>query len=524
MPAMNRSLPLVGSHRELLAGSRESGKLDPDERVRVTVIVRNRSSDEERLAVDRLGGQALRKRTYITPEEFVGRYGASREDLAKVEAFARDNGLEVMEVSPAKRSVVLSGTIGQLRGAFKVDLKRYTHPRGVFRGRTGPVYLPAELTPVVKAVLGLDSRPQADAHFRIAKAAGGITYAPTRVGQLYDYPAQLDGTGESVAIVELGGGYDIKDLQTYFSGIGIKTPSVLSVSVDGAANSPTGDAAGPDAEVFLDVEVVGSLAPNAEIVVYFAPNTDAGFVDAVLAAIHDAEHKPSVVSISWGSAESTWTQQGMESLNQALQDAALLGVSVCVAAGDSGSSDGVNDGLAHVDFPASSQYALGCGGTRLKATGETITGEVVWNDEPSGGATGGGVSDVFPLPSWQSRAGVPPSANSNKHVGRGVPDVSGDADPSTGYLVLVDGDKTTVGGTSAVAPLWAGLIARFNQSLGKPVGYLNPLLYRVVSSSGAFRDIVSGNNGAYSAGPGWDACTGLGSPDGAKLLEALSSA
>ena len=150
-----------------------------------------------------------------------------------------------------------------------------------------------------------------------------------------------------------------------------------------------------------------------------------------------------------------------------------------------------------------------------------IDGEVVWN-EPNDGATGGGVSDQFPLPSYQENAGVPPSANSNKNVGRGVPDVAGDADPATGYSVRIDGEDTVIGGTSAVAPLYAGLVALLNQSLGKPVGFLNPIIYGLSSQSGVFRDITSGNNGAYSAGPDWDACTGLGVADGTKLLQALS--
>jgi kumamolisin len=215
----------------------------------------------------------------------------------------------------------------------------------------------------------------------------------------------------------------------------------------------------------------------------------------------------------------------MQALDQAFQDAATVGVTVLAAAGDSGSSDGVNDGLAHVDFPASSQYVLGCGGTQLtSSTVGTISSEVVWNDQPTGGATGGGISDVYSLPSWQDKADVPPSANPGGQAGRGVPDVAGDADPSTGYTIRVDGQTITVGGTSAVAPLWGGLLARFNQKLGKPMGFLNPQIYGLLPSPDAsdFRDIVSGNNGAYKAGPGWDACSGWGSPHGAQLLPALS--
>jgi kumamolisin len=280
----------------------------------------------------------------------------------------------------------------------------------------------------------------------------------------------------------------------------------------------------------LDIEVAGAVAPGAKIVVYFAPNTDAGFLDAVNTAIHDTLNKPSAVSISWGGAESGWTNQAMQAMNNAFQDAAALGVTICCASGDSGSTDGVDDGLLHVDFPASSPYALGCGGTRLEGSGSTITNEVVWNEGVGGGATGGGISDVFDLPNWQANANIPPSANPGGRIGRGVPDVAGDADPVTGYQVLVDGDQFTIGGTSAVAPLWAGLIALVNQKLGHSVGYLNPGIYGLPPSSVsvAFHDIITGNNditgnnGPYPARPGWDACTGWGSPDGVKLLSALS--
>lgn len=300
-------------------------------------------------------------------------------------------------------------------------------------------------------------------------------------------------------------------------------PKVRSVSVDGGYNQPTGNANGPDGEVMLDIEVAGAVAPGAKIVVYFAPNTDAGFLDAIKTAVHDVRNKPSVMSISWGTAEVNWTSQAMQAMDQAFQDAATLGVTVCCATGDSGSSDGVNDGLAHVDFPASSPHALACGGTRLEGSGNTISKEVVWNEGAGNGATGGGVSDVFDLPAWQGSANVPPSANPGGRIGRGLPDIAGDADQATGYQVLVDGQQLTFGGTSAVAPLWAGLTALINQKLGHAAGYLNPLLYSLPASNGEFHNIINGNNGAYQARPGWDACTGLGSPDGAKLLAALTA-
>ena len=192
-----------------------------------------------------------------------------------------------------------------------------------------------------------------------------------------------------------------------------------------------------------------------------------------------------------------------------------MGITVCVASGDNGSSDGVNDGADHVDFPASSPNALACGGTRVQGSGTTITSESVWNDGAQGGAGGGGVSDFFALPAWQTGLQVTLAAGGSKALAmRGVPDVSGDADPETGYDVRVDGTDTVIGGTSAVAPLWAGLIARINSTRGSPVGYINPQLYAAPSG---FHDITSGNNGTYAAAPKWDACTGLGSPDGNKI-------
>jgi kumamolisin len=253
--------------------------------------------------------------------------------------------------------------------------------------------------------------------------------------------------------------------------------------------------------------------------VYFAPNTDQGFLDAITTAVHDATNHPTIVSISWGGPESTWTQQSLTNYDQAFADAATLGVTVTAAAGDSGSSDGVADGKAHVDFPSSSPHVLGCGGTTLRGSGVTIASETVWNEGPGNGATGGGVSDAFALPSWQNGVGVPVSVNPGGRVGRGVPDVAADADPQTGYAIVVDGRNEILGGTSAVAPLWAGLVALLNERRGSALGFINAALYAHAS---AFRDITQGTNGAYSAGSGWDACTGLGSPNGSALEVALA--
>jgi kumamolisin len=217
-------------------------------------------------------------------------------------------------------------------------------------------------------------------------------------------------------------------------------------------------------------------------------------------------------------------------MDQAFTDAAALGVTVTVASGDNGSSDDPSGQTSvHCDFPASSPHALACGGTKLigNTSSFAISSEVVWNELASNeGAGGGGVSDVFPEPSWQANAGVPaPASGGSGGGGRGLPDVAGNADPLTGYLVVVDGQREPIGGTSAVAPLWAGLIARLAQATGKTFGLIQPLLYAGVAPGTAqpgFNDIVSGSNGAYQAGPGWDACTGLGSPNGAALVKLLS--
>jgi kumamolisin len=326
------------------------------------------------------------------------------------------------------------------------------------------------------------------------------------------------------AIVEFGGGFGQDDLDAYFGGVNITPPSVTAVSVDGGRNVAGQDPNGADGEVLLDIEVIGALAPRAAIKVYFAPNTDQGFVDAVSSAVH-ATPTPAVLSISWGQAEDEWTEQARTALDQVFADAAALGVTVCAASGDNGSSDADNDGAQHVDYPASSQFVLGCGGTSLTVANGTARSETVWNDGTRGGATGGGISDLVALPDYQANAGVPERVGGG--VGRGVPDVAADADPRTGYRVRVDGADVVVGGTSAVAPLWSALVCRLVQQLGKPIGMPHAALYaaaRPGAVAPGFRDITEGNNGAYQAAAGWDPCTGLGVPNGSALLAVFGSA
>ncbi len=526
---------LPGSERSARRGARAVGAPDPNEQIRISVILRPRKSMQSLTTARELTATPPHQRKYMTREQFAATYGANPGDVALVEAFAHQHQLTVMEVSQPRRTVVLSGTIGALSAAFGVYLANYEHPEGNFRGRTGPIFIPADLVGIVQGVFGFDNRPQARPHFRSGKrrktaAPSGNT--PLQIAQLYNFPTPQNGNGETIGILEFGGGYNTNDLNTYFGQLGITTPSVTAMSVDGATNQPTPGQDSPDTEVMLDIEVAGAVAPGANIVVYFSNFTEQGWVDAITTAVHDNVHTPSVLSISWGFAEgqSIWSAQAIQTVNEAFQAAATMGVTVCCAAGDDGSRDQIDDGLAHCDFPASSAFVLACGGTTLQFNGNNITSETVWNDGPDGGATGGGISDSIDLPTWQANAKVPASVNPGGRIGRGVPDIAGNADPETGYLVLADGQQGVVGGTSAVAPLWAGLIARVNQKLGTPVGFLNPLLYGQVVNANALNDITKGSNditgeiGGYSAGPGWDACTGFGSPNGTAIGNALAGA
>jgi kumamolisin len=512
---------IAGSERAPLRGAQVTGKADPNEQLEVTVLLRRGNAPGLKQRVEALANRDAT--AHLTREEFEKQYRAASADIAAVRKFAAANGLKVVQEDAGRRAIVLSGAVAQFNAAFGVDLQKYQYPGGSYRGRIGSVKVPDELKDIVEAVLGLDNRPVAAPHFRTRHpAAAATSYTPLQIASFYNFPIGT-GQGQCVGIIELGGGEKPADLTTYFSKLGLKKrPKVTTVSVDHAKNKPAGGANGPDGEVMLDIEVVGAVAPEAHIVVYFAPNTDAGFLNAITTAVHDSKNKPSVISISWGGPESSWTPQSLTAFDSAFQAAATMGVTVCVASGDGGSGDGVGDGADHVDFPASSPHALACGGTNIQVSGGAITTESVWNDGPQGGAGGGGVSAFFALPQWQNGLHVKRAAGSGSALGmRGVPDVSGDADPQSGYVVRVDGVDMVIGGTSAVAPLWAGLIARINAAEGGPVGFVNPILY---GSPSALNDVTNGDNGSFVAASGWDACTGLGSPDGVKVASLLGAA
>lgn len=514
-------VPLRGSERSAHADARPAGAVNDSERIEIMLVLRRRSEIPDDL---------VEGPNTITRDELAARYGADPADIDMVKRTAEQHGLTVTHIDPASRRIKISGTLGELRSVVQADsLTNVMTPDPADQGRmvehrqrTGDLRILPEWDGVVIGVTGLDNRPQARPHMqRMQPHAAHTSYSPVDLGKIYRFPPGTDGSGHTIGVIELGGGIPEGDLDAYFTKLGIPTPQVEVVEVGNGSNAP-GDPA--DGEVMLDIEVIGALAPGARQVVYFAENSAQGFADAISTAVF-ADPTPTAVSISWGQREDRWTAQGRAILDATLADAAAMGVTVCVAAGDNGSSDGDPTGKPHTDFPASSPRALACGGTRLDAdpVSGTITSEIVWNDG-DGSASGGGVSRAFKQPSWQANVGVP---NGDGQVRRrGVPDVAGDASPRSGYQVLIHGQDEVIGGTSAVAPLWAALTVRLAEALGRPLGMLQPVLYDGATpgvSPAGFRDITQGDIGDFAATSGWDACTGLGVPDGQALLARLAT-
>ncbi|PKR85159.1 S53 family peptidase [Heyndrickxia camelliae] len=527
---MDKHVQIIGSERKILPNARRASEANLNDEISVLVIVRRHSKDKDSSAI--LNDCQFSKIHY-THEMFEKNFFIHPDDLKILEDFADEYGLKINETISSSGIVSLTGSIENLSRAFQVEMADYEHPHFHYRGRNGYVHIPQKLSHIIHAVLGLDNRPQTKAHFRLMqngdirmrKNGQPSSFTPLEIAKLYNFPQDIDCSEQCIGIIELGGGYLKDDIDQYFSRLGVPAPEIVDIEVDGAKNSPTGDANGPDGEVALDIEIAAAVAPNAKIAVYFAPNSDAGFLKAITTAIHDKVNKPSVISISWGAPEKSWTKQAMDAMNKAFKDAAALGITILCASGDNGSSDGVDDGTVHVDFPASSPFVIGCGGTRLEGINGSIAREIVWN-EVNNGSTGGGFSSYFMSPEWQKN--LQNSQEEIQNERRGVPDVAGNADPLTGYKILVGGQEYVFGGTSAVAPLYAGLVANLNQQLGRPIGFITPFFYQMTSSNNSFRDITDGNNdtvgnGSYAATVGWDPCTGLGSIDGLKLLNALSA-
>jgi kumamolisin len=514
-----------------------------NERIDVSLIVRSRwwarlPSDAE--FVTQLTGKPLAERSHLDVKEYLDTYKADKKDLADVKKWAEGAGLEVVpnRHERERRRVVVRGSIRAMAKAFRTTLAIYETRNGQRRRlRTDPIFVPDHLADVIEGVFGLSDLRLGRFRQRVApgpdrprtSAKEPICYRPQDFAEMYNFPPG-DGNGQTIAILEFGGGYERRKLVRNFELIDIHpAPKVFAVRVNGAANNP-GLSPLQDLEVTLDLMVIGAIVPRAKIRVYFAPNNHQGWVDALTQAVLHEE--TSVISISWGDIEGRFDEQAITQIERALKVAALRGITVCCASGDHGTTDGVNfqGGLAHVWYPASSPYVLSCGGTRVTVKEGRIHEERVWNDGLHGvgsatgpvfWATGGGMSERRPVPIWQGEATKATVSVNSGLPGRGVPDVAGNA------AKLWNLGSHIAGGTSAVAPLWAALIAKLNQRLGegKRAGLLNPLLYKVESG---FNRVTIGSNDDVGTSPGysagyrsWNACTGLGSPNGEELLAAL---
>jgi len=527
---------LEGSWRDLRPGAQVLGVADPDEWLELTIKLRRKKALPE-------PGSGKGPTKLLSRVELQAQYGADPADIEKVRTVLTALGMKILKEDAGACTVRAGGTAEVVESIFQVRLFHYSHSKGNYRGRKGDIHVPAELAGIILAVFGLDNRKMVKrrplrrktAALTLAQraAASRSWFYPAELASIYSFP-QGDGSGQTVGLLEFGGGFFADDLAAFCKNANVAVPTVNLVSVN---NTPTNQRDGAEGEVMLDVEVVAGVCPKANIAVYFSTFDEGGWVSAIDTAIHDEQNPISVLSISWGYAEDApgaWTDGALDSINDSLKAAALLGVTICVAAGDDGSDDQVGDGHAHVDFPSSSPYVLAVGGTTLKRSATGVITETAWKDgdglrQDNGGSTGGGVSTYFDRPSWQTA--TIDSVNPGSIDGRIVPDVAADASANTGYWMVVDGQGGASGGTSASAPLWASLIALLNAGLGKPVGYLNPLLYQAGADGKtlgqtACRDIVSGNNstasiGGYSAGEGYDAVTGWGVPIGTALLNGL---
>lgn len=419
-------------------------------------------------------------------------------DVRHVAALARaadEYGLRL--VKTAGHSIDLSGPALNMQRAFQVSLSEHTGPAGQrYRCRKGPYSVPTTFGSNVVAVLGLDTRRQASPRFHARAdyrelSSRAVSFDARTIANAYGFPPNA-GRGHSVGIIELGGAYQADEMTAYFRQVGLKIRP--RVSIVGKMRPRQTSAS---VEVMLDAEIVASVVPLAKTVIYFGPNTTAGFYNAIRQAVtagHDA------ISISWGAPEEDWTPAAMQAYNNLAKAAGENGVTITAASGDAGSGDGGSPGT-NVDFPAAAPYILGCGGTSLTLANGEYGSEVVWNN--GSGATGGGLSEVFNTPAYQE-----PIAGQN--IMRMVPDVAADADPLAGYLIRVNNRSMVIGGTSAAAPLWAALVCKLNAALGRRLGFLHPTLYGLPADS--LRPVTVGNNGAYIAGPGYDMCTGLGTP------------
>ena len=510
MNTYHTHFPIHGSAPIILTDSLLIGPAPFDHIISVTILLRA-CSDQSNIHLQTMVDHNIPDHYILNREEFAEKYIISNTDINIITNFANQYSLKITELNKAYRTIVLSGTVNNFNHAFNISINYYGHISGNYHSHEDNISVPFGMGEIIEGIFGLDNRRLLRTKYHKNLVTTNTVFTPPELAKIYNFPPTADGSGQCIGIIELGGGSSTTDLTNYFISLGITPPKIVIVSVDNATSQPD-ISFSANSEVMLDIEIAGAIAPAASIVVYFAPNNNKGFIDAITTAIHDTVNKPAVISISWGESETLWTPQAMTAFESVFVDAAAMGITICAASGDKGSSDSIDTEIISVDFPASAPHILGIGGTTLCIDTTKKVIETVWNN--ASGATGGGYSSFFTIPAYQT------SLNFTQH-GRGIPDVAANADPTTGYIIQSNGDTVIVGGTSAATPLWAGLIALINQELGHPIGFLNPLLYNSLHTQNVTNDIITGNNGAYHATPGWDACTGWGSPNGQNLLTAL---
>lgn len=503
----------------------------------VTLIVKRRGDTAPIKSLEQFQDEKLSQRRVLTHAEFRDTHGAAQKDVDTVIEFAKEHGLRVIESDLARRSVVVRGNVEQLNKAFGVELHEAAAHKSC-RTYSGAVHLPKAVAAVVEHVIGLDNQPVPAKHYS-ADPPATKALTPQEVAVLYNFP-KGDGAGQTIGIYEMvtsdgPPGYNVTDVEQTLKGFGggLSLPSLTGVSVNGQANSNVSDG-----ETLLDITVAGAIAQKAAIAVYFTGPATQDMVHALQQMIHPSQGAPvpTILSISygWGPDDDTTIMNSgdYEQLSALFQDAAQMGLTVLVSSGDSGVQLASNAKHAQASYPASDPWVLACGGTTIGSIKGSSFTEYVWNEGPQGGATGGGVSAFFALPAYQKTAKVPKRNAPGGKVGRGVPDIAGNASPASGYKLHMQGQVQQTGGTSAVAPLYAGLMAVLNGLLGgNKVGFINPLLYAegdavckdISAPPGPANNNYGGIDG-YPAGKGWNACTGLGSVNGSNLLAALQKA
>lgn len=520
--------------RQLLSGSEPVGRrlrylepADGREQLRVGLLLR-RPPKAELPSLQELCARPYRS---LEERDRIRREGvAAPRDIETVRAFAREYELDFIDCDEVQRVVTLAGPVERCARAFGVEMMVAEHAvHGRHRTHLGSVQLPADLAACVDGVFGLDERRIGRRAARSSLSMQVVPMLPTYLAELYDFP-KGDGAGQSIAILELGGGYLEGSMRDYFARLGIDYPDLHDAGVLGSFNEP-GRNARYDAEVCLDIQILASLVPAARFTTYFAPNTGQGFLLGLRAAVYGGH---SVVSISWSESEEELTPMIVSAMEQTLHEAAAMGVTVCVASGDLGAGGELFPSLPEPFYPGTSPFALAVGGTSPLFHAGIYYGEIAWNEGKL--ASGGGISALFDCPPYQlDAAACTPSIRPGVGFGRGLPDVSAMSygfetwrGATVGYWVNTNGTWQALGGTSASTPVWAALTTRLNDHVGFPLGFLQPYLYRLRPQDAAFLDLAFGHNanvysvlGGYAARPGWDACTGLGRPRGRDLLAAI---